>query len=147
MPELGGGTLTVLHTDVEESTPLRVGIHAGDVECDDGPIGGITVNTGSRIMGAAQPGEVLVSNTVKDPMAGSGITFTNRGTHVLTDSRGSGASLLRKCRTSGLRRHRSPRKEMESKLVISHLRRNNMFERTAGSHALAAAAQRECCMD
>ena len=34
-------------------------------------------------MGAAQPGEVLVSNTVKDLMAGSGITFTDRGTHIL----------------------------------------------------------------
>jgi class 3 adenylate cyclase len=33
-------------------------------------------------MGAAQPGEVLVSNTVKDLMAGSGITFTDRGTHT-----------------------------------------------------------------
>ena len=62
--------------------PVRVGIHAGEVEYDDGTISGITVNTGSRIMGAAQPGEVLVSNTVKDLMAGSGITFTDRGTHI-----------------------------------------------------------------
>jgi class 3 adenylate cyclase len=61
---------------------VRVGIHAGEVEYDDGTISGITVNTGSRIMGAAQPGEVLVSNTVKDLMAGSGITFTDRGTHT-----------------------------------------------------------------
>ena len=34
-------------------------------------------------MGAAQPGEVLVSNTVKELVAGSGITFTDRGTHIL----------------------------------------------------------------
>jgi class 3 adenylate cyclase len=61
---------------------VRVGIHAGEVEYDDGTISGITVNTGSRIMGAAQPGEVLVSHTVKDLMAGSGITFTDRGTHI-----------------------------------------------------------------
>ncbi|HEU4367989.1 MAG TPA: adenylate/guanylate cyclase domain-containing protein [Methylomirabilota bacterium] len=61
---------------------VRVGIHAGEVEYDDGTISGIAVNTGSRIIGAAQPGEVLVSNTVKDLMAGSGFTFTDRGTHT-----------------------------------------------------------------
>ena len=61
---------------------VRVGIHAGEVEYDDGTIGGITVDTGARIMGVAQPAEVLVSNTVKDLMAGSGITFTDRGTHI-----------------------------------------------------------------
>src|SRR5213593_1819130 len=62
---------------------VRVGIHAGEVEYNDGTIGGITVDTGARIMGVAQPGEVLVSNTVKELVAGSGITFTDRGTHVL----------------------------------------------------------------
>ena len=62
---------------------VRVGIHAGEVESDDGTISGITVHTGSRIMGAAQPGEILVSNTVKELVAGSGITFTDRGTHLL----------------------------------------------------------------
>jgi class 3 adenylate cyclase len=62
--------------------PVRIGIHAGEVEYDDGTVGGITVNTGSRILGAAQPGEVLVSNTVKDLMAGSDISFKDRGTHI-----------------------------------------------------------------
>jgi class 3 adenylate cyclase len=60
---------------------VRVGIHAGEVEYDDRIIGGITVFTGIRITGAAQPGEVLVSNTVKELVAGSGITFADRGTH------------------------------------------------------------------
>ncbi len=60
---------------------VRVGIHAGEVEYDDRPRGGITVFTGIRIKGAAQPGEILVSNTVKELVAGSGITFTDRGTH------------------------------------------------------------------
>jgi class 3 adenylate cyclase len=60
---------------------VKVGIHAGEVEYDD--ISGITVLTGARIMAIAQPGEVLVSHTVKDLVAGSGITFTERGTHVL----------------------------------------------------------------
>jgi class 3 adenylate cyclase len=60
---------------------VKVGIHAGEVESDDRAIGGITVVTGARITGAAQPGEVLVSQTVKDLVTGSGITFTDRGTH------------------------------------------------------------------
>jgi class 3 adenylate cyclase len=59
---------------------VKVGIHAGEVESDD--ISGITVLTGARIMGAGQPGEVLVSHTVKELVAGAGITFTDRGTHV-----------------------------------------------------------------
>ncbi len=46
--------------------PVRVGIHAGEVDYDDGTISGITVNTAFRIMAAAEPGEVLESNTVKD---------------------------------------------------------------------------------
>jgi class 3 adenylate cyclase len=58
---------------------VTVGIHAGEVEYDD--ISGITVLTGARIMGAGQSGEVLVSHTVKELVAGSGITFTERGTH------------------------------------------------------------------
>jgi class 3 adenylate cyclase len=62
---------------------VRVGIHAGEVEYDDRIISGITVFTGIRITGVAQPGEVLVSNTVKDLVAGSNITFTDRGTHIL----------------------------------------------------------------
>jgi class 3 adenylate cyclase len=60
---------------------VKIGIHAGEVEYDDKTMGGITVHTGARIMGAAQPGEILVSHTVKDLVAGSGITFTERGTH------------------------------------------------------------------
>jgi class 3 adenylate cyclase len=62
---------------------VRVGIHAGEVESDDSSISGITVFTGIRIAATAQPGEVLVSNTVKELVTGSGITFTDRGTHIL----------------------------------------------------------------
>jgi class 3 adenylate cyclase len=63
---------------------VQVGIHAGEVEYDDRPMTGITVVTGVRITRVAQPGEVLVSHTVKDLVTGSGITFTDRGTHILT---------------------------------------------------------------
>jgi class 3 adenylate cyclase len=61
----------------------NVGIHAGEVEYDDRTVGGITVFTGILIARAAQPGEVLVSNTVKELVAGSGISFTDRGTRLL----------------------------------------------------------------
>jgi class 3 adenylate cyclase len=62
---------------------VKVGIHAGEVEHDDKSITGVTVFTGSRITQVAQPGDVLVSSTVKDLAAGSGVTFTDRGTHTL----------------------------------------------------------------
>jgi class 3 adenylate cyclase len=63
--------------------PVRVGIHAGEVEYDDTTMSGMTVVTGNRVMTVAQPGEVLVSSTVKELVAGSGITFMDRGTHTL----------------------------------------------------------------
>jgi class 3 adenylate cyclase len=62
---------------------VRVGVHAGEVEHTGEDLIGITVYTGWRVTGMAGPGEVLVSSTVKDLVAGSGITFTARGTHTL----------------------------------------------------------------
>jgi class 3 adenylate cyclase len=63
---------------------VKVGIHAGEVEYDDdGTVSGITVFTGFRLTQIAQPGEILVSNTVKELVSGSGIAFTDRGTHIL----------------------------------------------------------------
>ena len=46
-------------------------------------LGGIAVHTGTRVAALADAGEVLVSGTVKDLVAGSGITFVERGTHTL----------------------------------------------------------------
>ena len=63
---------------------VRAGIHAGEVELlDDGGIGGIAVHIGARVAAAAAPGEVLVTSTVADLVAGSGIEFEERGTHAL----------------------------------------------------------------
>jgi class 3 adenylate cyclase len=62
---------------------VRVGVHAGEVEHEGEDLIGITVHIGSRVTGMAGPGEVLVSSTVRDLVAGSGITFTDRGTHIL----------------------------------------------------------------
>ena len=49
----------------------------------DGKVAGIAVSIGARIAAAAKPGEVLVSSTVKDLVAGSGLAFEDRGTHEL----------------------------------------------------------------
>ena len=58
---------------------LRIGVHTGEVELRDADIGGIGVHIGQRVQGLAQPGEVLVSRTVVDLVAGSGIGFQDRG--------------------------------------------------------------------
>jgi class 3 adenylate cyclase len=62
---------------------VRVGLHTGECELLDGKVAGIAVHTGARVASLARPGEVLVSQTVKDLVAGSGIAFEERGTHEL----------------------------------------------------------------
>ena len=68
---------------------VRVGLHTGEVELRDADIGGISVHTASRVQALAEPGEVLVSRTVVDLVAGSGITFESRGEHQLKGIPGS----------------------------------------------------------
>ena len=58
---------------------VRAGLHSGECEVVDGKIGGIAVHIGARVASRAGPDEVLVSQTVKDLVAGSGMQFTNRG--------------------------------------------------------------------
>jgi class 3 adenylate cyclase/alpha-beta hydrolase superfamily lysophospholipase len=62
---------------------VRAGLHTGECEMVGEKLGGIAVNIGARVASHAQPGEVLVSSTVKDLVAGSGIGFQERGTHEL----------------------------------------------------------------
>jgi DNA-binding SARP family transcriptional activator/pimeloyl-ACP methyl ester carboxylesterase len=61
----------------------HVGVHAGEVEQTGTGVHGIAVDIGARIAAAARPGEVLVSSTVRDIVAGSGIVFEERGDHEL----------------------------------------------------------------
>jgi class 3 adenylate cyclase len=63
--------------------PIRAGVHTGECEVVDGKLGGIAVHIGARVAGAAGPGEVLVSGTVRDLVAGSGIDFEDRGVVAL----------------------------------------------------------------
>lgn len=62
---------------------IRAGVHTGEVEMMGADLGGIAVHIGARVAALAQPSEVLVSSTVKDLVAGSGIEFEERGSHVL----------------------------------------------------------------
>ena len=68
---------------------IRVGVHTGEVEQTTTGVRGIAVDVGARIAAAARPGEVLVSNTVKDIVAGSGITFEERGEQELDGEPGT----------------------------------------------------------
>lgn len=61
----------------------RVGIHVGECEFHDNKPTGMAVNIGARVAALAAPGEVLVTRTVRDLVAGSGLQFTERGTHPL----------------------------------------------------------------
>jgi len=62
---------------------VRAGIHTGECELDGEKVRGIAVHTGARIASLAGPGEVLVSQTVKDLVSGSGLAFDERGIHML----------------------------------------------------------------
>jgi pimeloyl-ACP methyl ester carboxylesterase len=62
---------------------VRAGVHTGECELHDGKVSGIAVHTGARIASWAGTGEVLVSSTVRDLVAGSGISFEDRGEHEL----------------------------------------------------------------
>jgi class 3 adenylate cyclase len=62
---------------------VRAGLHTGEVELVDDKVSGLAVHIGARVAAAAGPGEVLVSSTVKDLVAGSGLRFQDRGPQSL----------------------------------------------------------------
>jgi len=94
---LGDGTLSVFDgpgravrcadTIRQEASTLgleiRAGIHAGEIERAGPDVAGLTVHIGARVGAAARPGEVLVSQTVRDIVIGSGLGFADRGEHEL----------------------------------------------------------------
>jgi class 3 adenylate cyclase len=67
----------------ELGVDIRAGLHTGECELVHGKVGGLAVHIGARVAAKAEPGEVLVSSTVKDLVAGSEIEFHDRGTHPL----------------------------------------------------------------
>jgi class 3 adenylate cyclase len=68
---------------------VRVGIHTGEIEARGDDIAGIAVHIGARVAALATPGDVFVSRTVVDLVAGSGLTFEARGDHALKGVPGS----------------------------------------------------------
>jgi class 3 adenylate cyclase len=62
---------------------VRAGLHTGECEVIGEKLGGISVHIGARVAASAAPGEVLVSSTVKDLVAGSGLSFEDRGVQAL----------------------------------------------------------------
>lgn len=62
---------------------VRAGLHTGEVDIVNGDVAGIAVSIGARVAALAGPGEVLVSQTVRDLVVGSGFSFTARGTEIL----------------------------------------------------------------
>jgi class 3 adenylate cyclase len=94
---LGDGTMSVFDSpskavrcaervsrEAEEAgIVVRCGVHSGEIERDGIDITGLTVHIGARVQSAASPGEILVSRTVHDLTAGSGLTFMSRGEHDL----------------------------------------------------------------
>jgi class 3 adenylate cyclase len=62
---------------------IRAGLHLGEVEVAGKKVGGVAVHTGARVMAAAAPGEVLVTDTLRQLVSGAGLGFTDRGLHTL----------------------------------------------------------------
>jgi pimeloyl-ACP methyl ester carboxylesterase len=67
----------------EDGVVVRSGLHTGEIEMRGSDVAGIAVHIASRVAALAQPGEILVSRTVVDLTAGSGIDFDSRGDHAL----------------------------------------------------------------
>ena len=97
MTVTGDGTLSVFDSptkavrcaeaicrDAEDAgISVRAGIHTGELEHAAMNVTGLTVHIGARVGAAAEPGQVFVSRTVHDLVAGSGLTFASRGEHEL----------------------------------------------------------------
>ena len=69
----------MLDTAVAHGLRARAGIHAGEIEFQGDDVRGIAVHAAARILAIAEPGQVLVSGTVRDLLAGSGLEFTEAG--------------------------------------------------------------------
>jgi DNA-binding NarL/FixJ family response regulator len=66
-----------------QGVEVRIGLHSGEVELRGDDVGGIAVHIGARVAGSAQPSDIVVTSTVRDLVAGSGIGFVDRGEHAL----------------------------------------------------------------
>ncbi len=75
--------LTIIQRAHELGIQIRAGLHTGEIDLIESGIAGIAVHVAARVESLAGPDEVLVSSTVRDLVAGSGLTFSDRGRHEL----------------------------------------------------------------
>ena len=75
--------MEIAYRVIDLGIEIRAGVHTGECELMDGKISGITVSIGARVAAKAGPSQVLISQTVKDLVAGSGLTFEDAGEHEL----------------------------------------------------------------
>ena len=75
--------MTIVHTAARDGLAVRAGVHTGEIERRGTTRAGIALHLGARVASAAAAGEVLVSSTVRDLVAGSGLVFEDRGLHEL----------------------------------------------------------------
>jgi class 3 adenylate cyclase len=73
----------IIEAAAADGLQVRAGLHTGECELLDGGLTGLAVHIAARIAATAAPGEVRVSSTVRDLVAGSGIRFTDLGMHAL----------------------------------------------------------------
>jgi class 3 adenylate cyclase len=84
VPTLAVAFACAFHDEVVDlGLQVRTGLHTGECELEDGRLRGVTVHLGARLASVADPGEVLVSATVRDVVAGGGLTFVDRGLYQL----------------------------------------------------------------
>jgi class 3 adenylate cyclase len=74
---------SIVTASAKDGLQLRAGLHTGECELAEGKVTGLAVHIGARVVDKAGPGEILVSGTVKDLVAGSELSFDDRGTHAL----------------------------------------------------------------
>ena len=80
---IAGSACAITDAVGELGLELRAGLHTGECEVVDGKVGGIAVHIGARVSALAGAGEVFVSQTVRDLVAGSGLAFEEAGEHQL----------------------------------------------------------------
>ena len=93
----GDGFFVLFDSATAHGLAARAGVHAGEVELEGEEVRGIAVHAAARILRVAQPGEVMVSTTVRDLLSGSGLEFADRGEFELRglDGRRGLAALVR----------------------------------------------------
>jgi class 3 adenylate cyclase len=91
------GAAAMVDAATAHGLAARAGVHAGEVELEGEEVRGIAVHAAARILRVAQPGEIMVSTTVRDLLSGSGLEFADRGEFELRglDGRRGLAALVR----------------------------------------------------